>query len=267
MKKLSTIAIIPSRYKSTRFPGKALADIDGKSLIERVYSQVVSARKLDDVIAATDDDRILDAVRKFGGKAVMTSGEHKSGTDRIAEVAKDIDCDLVINVQGDEPLIPPELIDMIIELFERDENLPCATAAHVFEHNENVNSPHTVKVVADSDWNALYFSRAAIPYKAELDKEKLKQIHSEWKGCLRHIGIYAFRKEILMKFVELEPSPLERLEHLEQLRLIENGIKIKVVLTDYQPIAVDTPEDIKLVLKAQKTNPNSPFARNKLYHE
>ncbi|MBD3233252.1 MAG: 3-deoxy-manno-octulosonate cytidylyltransferase, partial [candidate division Zixibacteria bacterium] len=176
--------------------------------------------------------------------------DHQSGTDRIAEVAKDIDCDLVINVQGDEPLIPPELIDKIIEHFERDNKLLCATAACVFNDEKDVNSPDMVKVVVDKNWNALYFSRAAIPYPAELDKGKLKQINSDWKGRLRHIGIYAFRKETLMKFVELEPSPLEKLEHLEQLRLLENGIKIKVILTDYHPIAVDTPEDIKLVLKA-----------------
>jgi 3-deoxy-manno-octulosonate cytidylyltransferase (CMP-KDO synthetase) len=233
---MKIVGIIPARYSATRLPGKPLADICGKPLIQYVYEQARKSKLLEDVIVATDDERILEAVEKFGGKAVMTSPYHPSGTDRCAEVARKIDCDFVINIQGDEPLIPPEVIDKVAEaLKESDEETPMTSAATIANEEERENS-NVVKVVTDQKGIALYFSRSPIPF-----------YRNPVAPTLRHIGIYGYRKDFLLKFVSLPQTPLEKTESLEQLRALENGFRIKIVLVDYSPVGVDTPEDLERV--------------------
>jgi 3-deoxy-manno-octulosonate cytidylyltransferase (CMP-KDO synthetase) len=235
---MKIIGIIPARYSATRLPGKPLADICGKPLIQYVYEQARKSKLLEDVIVATDDERILKAVEGFGGKAVMTSPSHPSGTDRCAEVARQIDCDFVINIQGDEPLIPPEVIDKVAEaLMESDEEIPMTSAATLANKEERENS-NVVKVVTDQKGIALYFSRSPIPF-----------YRNQVAPTLRHIGIYGYRKDFLLKFVSLPQTPLEKTESLEQLRALEHGFKIKIVLVDYSPVGVDTPEDLERVRK------------------
>ena len=238
MQKMRIIGIIPARYSATRLPGKPLADICGKPLIQYVYEQAKKAKLLEDVIVATDDERILKAVEKFGGKAVMTSPSHPSGTDRCAEVARKIDCDFVINIQGDEPLIPPEVIDKVAEaLMESSNEVPMTSAATIASEEERENS-NVVKVVVDEKAIALYFSRSPIPF-----------YRNPIAPTLRHIGIYGYRKDFLLKFVSLPQTPLEKTESLEQLRALEHSFKIKIVLVDYSPVGVDTPEDLERVRK------------------
>jgi 3-deoxy-manno-octulosonate cytidylyltransferase (CMP-KDO synthetase) len=235
---MKIIGIIPARYSATRLPGKPLADICGKPLIQYVYEQARKSKLLEDVIVATDDERILKAVEGFGGKAVMTSPTHPSGTDRCAEVARQIDCDFVINIQGDEPLIPPQVIDKVAEaLMESDEEIPMTSAATLANKEERENS-NVVKVVTDQKGIALYFSRSPIPF-----------YRNQVAPTLRHIGIYGYRKDFLLKFVSLPQTPLEKTESLEQLRALEHGFKIKIVLVDYSPVGVDTPEDLERVRK------------------
>jgi len=235
---MKIIGIIPARYSATRLPGKPLADICGKPLIQYVYDQARKSELLEDVIVATDDERILEAVEEFGGKAVMTSPTHPSGTDRCAEVARQIDCDFVINIQGDEPLIPPEVIDKVAEaLMESDEEIPMTSAATIANEEERENS-NVVKVVTDQKGIALYFSRSPIPF-----------YRNPIAPTLRHIGIYGYRKDFLLKFVSLPQTPLEKTESLEQLRALEHGFKIRIVLVDYSPVGVDTPEDLERVRK------------------
>ena len=235
---MKIIGIIPARYSATRLPGKPLADICGKPLIQYVYEQARKSGLLEDVIVATDDERIWEAVEEFGGKAVMTSPTHPSGTDRCAEVARQIDCDFVINIQGDEPLIPPEVIDKVAEaLMESDEEIPMTSAATLANKEERENS-NVVKVVTDQKGIALYFSRSPIPF-----------YRNPVAPTLRHIGIYGYRKDFLLKFVSLPQTPLEKTESLEQLRALEHGFKIKIVLVDYSPVGVDTPEDLERVRK------------------
>jgi len=235
---MKIIGIIPARYSATRLPGKPLADICGKPLIQYVYEQARKSKLLEDVIVATDDERILKAVEGFGGKAVMTSPTHPSGTDRCAEVARQIDCDFVINIQGDEPLIPPQVIDKVAEaLMESDEEIPMTSAATLANKEERENS-NVVKVVTDQKGIALYFSRSPIPF-----------YRNPVAPTLRHIGIYGYRKDFLLKFVSLPQTPLEKTESLEQLRALEHGFKIKIVLVDYSPVGVDTPEDLERVRK------------------
>jgi 3-deoxy-manno-octulosonate cytidylyltransferase (CMP-KDO synthetase) len=235
---MKIIGIIPARYSATRLPGKPLADICGKPLIQYVYEQAKKSGLLEDVIVATDDERILEAVEEFGGKAVMTSPSHPSGTDRCAEVARQIDCDFVINIQGDEPLIPPEVIDKVAEaLMESDEEIPMTSAATIANEEERENS-NVVKVVTDQKGIALYFSRSPIPF-----------YRNQVAPTLRHIGIYGYRKDFLLKFVSLPQTPLEKTESLEQLRALEHGFKIRIVLVDYSPVGVDTPEDLERVRK------------------
>jgi 3-deoxy-manno-octulosonate cytidylyltransferase (CMP-KDO synthetase) len=245
---VKAVCVIPSRYESTRFPGKALAMVAGRTLIERVYSRVMKARHLKAVCVATDDERIYNEVIRFGGKAIMTSTDHQSGTDRIAEAVMGIDGDLIVNVQGDEPLIPPRLIDDLIGLFEYDDSIMAATAAHVITSPDQIDSPNSVKVIIDHNSDALYYSRSAIP--AVVDYGDIPDAGiSGWPGYLKHIGIYAFTRDTLLEFARMEPTPLEKLERLEQLRLIESGIKTRVLITDYQPVAVDIPDDINKVVE------------------
>ena len=249
---MKAISIIPARYSSTRFPGKPLADIAGKTLIERVYLQVKRAEKLSDVFVATDDRRIFDEVSRFGGNAIMTSNAHPSGTDRIAEAARDVDCDLIVNVQGDEPLIPPELIDNLVSFFETEPDLKTVTAAHVITDPRLIKSSDVVKVTLDDNFFAVNFSRSPIPAFTGKQKGE-KGIFPEGPGYFKHIGIYAFTRETLFEFIRLQPTVREIAEKLEQLRLIENGIKLKTVITDYKPVGVDTPEDVRKVLEALRS--------------
>lgn len=249
---MKAVGIIPARYAATRLPGKALADIAGKPMIQHVYEQAAQAGTLHKVIVATDDERIMQAVAEFGGEAVMTSAEHQSGTDRLAEVAQGLTCELVVNIQGDEPLIEPATIDAAVQPFMSDSSLRMSTLATpiktVAEHQE----PSVVKVVVDQNGFALYFSRAPIPF-FQLDTDavwpdnKPRQHPQSGLWPLKHIGLYVYTRQTLLWLASLPQTPLERTEKLEQLRALENGCRIKVVQIDYSPIGVDTPEDLQRV--------------------
>ncbi len=243
MNKISFIGIIPARYASTRFPGKPLADIAGKSMIQRVYEQ--ASKALDTVVVATDDQRIYDAVQAFGGKAAMTSDQHKSGTDRCYEALTKTEgnFDVVINIQGDEPFVKPEQIEELKACFE-DASTQIATLVKPFSADDdfemllNANSP---KVVFNANREALYFSRSVIPYYRNAS-------NAEWlkkQTYYKHIGMYAYRVQVLGEITKLPQSPLELAESLEQLRWLENGYRIKIGITDTETIAIDTPEDLK----------------------
>lgn len=235
---VEVIGIIPARYQSTRFPGKPLADICGKPMIQHVYERARAAAVLDDVLVATDDERIYQAVEGFGGKAVMTSPEHPTGTDRLAEVAAGLTADIIVNIQGDEPLLSPESIEQAVKPLLEDETLVMSTLKLRVEDPEEALDPNVVKVVTDAAGNALYFSRAPIPYPREGTATYYK-----------HIGLYVYRRDFLLKFASLPPTPLEQVEKLEQLRALENGYQIRVVETDYAAIGVDTPQDLEKVRK------------------
>lgn len=234
-----TVAVIPARYASTRFPGKALADIAGRPMIEHVYGRAAAARNVDAVIVATDDRRIADAVTKFGGVVRMTRSDHRTGTDRLAEVAADLDCDLVVNVQGDEPLIESDTIDAAIEPFRDDPALRMSTVCTRILTNEAIADPNVVKVVTDVRGFALYFSRSPIPYSRVSGGANA--------GAYKHLGLYVYRREFLHTIAALEPTALERGESLEQLRVLENGFAIKVIETRHDSIGVDTREDLERV--------------------
>ena len=234
------IAVIPARFASTRFPGKPLAVLGGKTVIQRVYDQVSSV--LDEVYVATDDERIREAVASFGGRAVMTRTDHKSGTDRIQEAVEKIgtDADVVINVQGDEPFIQPSQVETLMHLFDEPET-QIGTLGKRFESMEAVENPNSPKIVTDARGFALYFSRSVIPYVRGKESR-------EWFGeypYLKHLGIYAYRREVLAAVTRLPQSPLEKAESLEQLRWLENGYRIRVGLTDVETVGIDTPEDLQ----------------------
>jgi 3-deoxy-manno-octulosonate cytidylyltransferase (CMP-KDO synthetase) len=233
------MAIIPARYASTRYPGKPLAILGGKTVIQRVYEQVKSV--LDDVYVATDDDRIYEAVVGFSGKAVMTRTDHKSGTDRIEEAATKIntDADVIINIQGDEPFIQASQIETLMHLFD-DPTTQIGTLGKHFETMEAIENSNSPKIVTDNRGFALYFSRSVIPYIR--GKE-----HNEWFGeypFLKHLGIYAYRREVLAEVTKLPQSSLEKAESLEQLRWLQNGYRIRVGLTNIETVGIDTPEDL-----------------------
>lgn len=242
MNNMKFIAIIPARYASTRFPGKPLAMLCGTTVIQRVYNQVSKA--VDNVLVATDDERILNHVKSFGGKAVMTSTEHRSGTDRCWEAynlnqGKE---DIIINVQGDEPFIQPEQIKAIMQCFD-DKNTQIATLVKPFNKDGSfsiLENPNNVKVVIDSDMNALYFSRSVIPCLRGIDKSIWPSHHQYYT----HLGMYAYRAETLNKITQLKQSQLEIAESLEQLRWLENGLRINVGITNQSSIGIDTPEDL-----------------------
>lgn len=263
---MTTIAIIPARYGSTRFPGKPLADLCGKPLIVHVVERAREARRVDDVIVATDDERILRAVEAHGGRAVMTSPDCASGSDRIAEVAARFpQAALIVNVQGDEPLMPPEVIDRAIEALESDSECAVSTAMIRIANEEDYRSPHMVKVVCDREGRALYFSRSPLPNLTRATEEE-KQTYGVQFGAgasdksdgsdgsdtpaipfwgFKHFGLYVYRREALLRFVSMPPAALERIEKLEQLRFLENGMRIRVVETTLDSIGVDTPEDLE----------------------
>ena len=234
---MKVLCIIPARYASTRLPGKPLREIAGKPMIVRVYERALQARLVQNVVVATDDERIRTVVEAHGGYAVMTRADHATGTDRLAEVAARMtDYDLIINVQGDEPLIEPSLIDALVEPFLADDRLAMATAKTEITDEEEQENPNNVKVITDKSGNALYFSRARIPY-ARVPGAKV----------YKHIGIYAYRRDFLLAYARMAQTPLELSESLEQLRALENGYRIRVVETDAVFIGVDTEEDLAAV--------------------
>jgi 3-deoxy-manno-octulosonate cytidylyltransferase (CMP-KDO synthetase) len=231
------VGIIPARWQSTRFPGKPLHLIANKPLLRHVWERCLRAKKLDQVIIATDDLRIAKAAFDWGAEVVLTSPKHQSGTDRIAEVARKArQFDLIINIQGDEPLTEPALLDRFVDKLRSNRKIDIVTAAHPFESAAEASSPHQVKVIVDLQGNALYFSRYAIPFP----RNRSLQIKH-----LRHQGIYGFRRKALLAFVRWKPSPLERAESLEQLRALENGVKVHVLVTKHGSPGVDTPADAK----------------------
>jgi 3-deoxy-manno-octulosonate cytidylyltransferase (CMP-KDO synthetase) len=234
---LRIAVLIPARYASTRFPGKVLADLDGRPLIEHVYRRAASCPRVATAIVATDDERIAAAVRAFGGEVQLTRPDHASGTDRIAEVAATLDCDVVVNVQGDEPLIDPGAIAEAIAPFA-DPAMQLTTLCHRLDPADYAN-PHVVKVVRDLAGFALYFSRAPIPH--------VREDGGGWPPFFRHIGLYGYRRQALLVLASLPPTPLERAESLEQLRALEHGIRIRTVETAYDSIGVDTPADLERV--------------------
>lgn len=235
---MKAICVIPARYSSTRLPGKPLKDICGKPMICRVWERASRAASVAEVIVATDDERILQAVEKNSGRAMMTRADHKTGTDRLAEVAEHFpDADVIVNVQGDEPLIEPALIDALVAEFVADDALQMATVAAELTDAAEMQNPNNVKVVLDRTGNALYFSRALIPYPRNTGKASV----------FKHIGIYAYRRDFLLAYAKMEPTPLEQAESLEQLRALENGFKIRVIKSSCRFVGVDTAEDLELV--------------------
>ncbi|MBK6481633.1 MAG: 3-deoxy-manno-octulosonate cytidylyltransferase [Chitinophagaceae bacterium] len=238
---MKILAVIPARYASTRFPGKPLAIIQGKSMIQRVYEQAQKCKALNAVVVATDDLRIEQAVKQFNGRVVMTSGTHQSGTERCAEVAADIedDFDVVINVQGDEPFIQPGQIALLANCFMQ-ETTDIATLVKRITAASELSNPNTVKVVLDEKRKALYFSRSAIPYQRNIPVEQWLNSGMYYK----HIGIYGYRKNALEEIVKLPPNELEQAESLEQLRWLANGYRIQTAITELETISVDTPEDL-----------------------
>lgn len=235
---MKVLCVIPARYASTRLPGKPLSMIAGKPMIQHVYERACQAQMPDEVIVATDNELVEKAVAAFGGKAVMTSPDHPSGTDRLAEVALMYpNVDVIVNVQGDEPMIPPEVIDNLAKAFEADTELNMATMKVVMDEADYDN-PAAVKVVTDLNGYALYFSRSLMPYPRNKPEEY---------KVYKHVGIYAYRRNFLLKYAALQPTPLEKAESLEQLRALENGYKIKVLESAFKGIGVDTPEDLAAV--------------------
>jgi 3-deoxy-manno-octulosonate cytidylyltransferase (CMP-KDO synthetase) len=241
---VNTIGIVPARYASTRFPGKPLALIAGKPLIQHVVEQCQKARSLSEVIVATDDTRIWEVVQNFC-RAEMTRPDHPSGSDRIAEVAGRCTCDAVVNIQGDEPLIDPAVIDAVADALARDE---MSTAATRIKNPEELDNPNVVKVVVNAAGRALYFSRRTIPYLREAASGSVNEQLAAF-AFLKHLGIYGYRRETLLRLVKFPVSPLENAEKLEQLRALENGIQVAVVKVDYDSVGVDVPKDVARVEK------------------
>mgnify|MGYP006281753321 FL=1 len=242
---VKSIVVIPARYASTRLPGKPILpevkSVTGKYLVEHCYDRAAAAPSVSRVIVATDDERIEQAVREFGGEAQMTSPDHTCGTDRVAEVAEQIAADIVVNIQGDEPEIEPEQVEQTIKLLEHHPEAEMGTLAHPLDSEKTWRDPNAVKVVLDQTGSALYFSRSPIPYVRD---------SSDWMAdtpCrpLRHMGIYSYRRDFLLKYSEMPPSPLERAEKLEQLRALEAGHTIKVGVTHTPVAGIDTPDDLQ----------------------
>ena len=246
---MKIVGIIPARYASTRFPGKPLALIAGKPLIQHVVEQCKKAKSLSEVIVATDDVRIADAAKKFC-RVEMTRANHPSGTDRIAEVATRLACDAVVNIQGDEPLIEPLVIDVVASALRDNE---MSTAATRIKNPAEFDNPNVVKVVVNAKGCALYFSRRTIPYLREAASGSVSEQLAAF-AFLKHLGIYGYRRETLLRLVKFPVSPLETVEKLEQLRALENGIQIAVVKVDYDSVGVDAPEDVEWVERFLKKN-------------
>jgi 3-deoxy-manno-octulosonate cytidylyltransferase (CMP-KDO synthetase) len=243
-------AVIPARYASTRFPGKALADIGGRPMIQHVYERTAQSRLVSRVIVATDDLRIAEAVNMIGGEAVMTSTSHETGTDRLAEVAAGLDSDIVVNVQGDEPLIEPAMIDQALQPFLEEPGLMMGTVKTRIKCLHDFLSPNVVKVVTNNRGDALYFSRSPLPFFRDKWKDLKDESFCSGKLlCYKHVGLYVYRRDFLLKYAAMPATFLEISEKLEQLRAIENGINIRVVETEFESVGVDTPDDL---IKAQE---------------
>ncbi|MDX9701776.1 MAG: 3-deoxy-manno-octulosonate cytidylyltransferase [Candidatus Auribacterota bacterium] len=234
--------VIPARYDSSRFPGKPLALIAGKPMIQHVYERALKASLVNRLIVATDDERIFDTVIQFGGSAVMTDASHPSGTDRIAQAVGAIDCEYVLNIQGDEPLIDPCVIDNVAQALISDPHVVMATPIAEVTDMSDLDNPNVVKAVVDCNGFALYFSRSKVPFL----RDSADTPNKKW---YKHIGLYGFRKSFLLQLIKYPPSTLEKMERLEQLRVLENGFRIKTVMTQYVGIGVDTPEDVKEIEK------------------
>ena len=242
---MKIVAIIPARFGSTRFPGKALADLAGKPMIQHVYEQTMKASLVSRAIVATDDRRIADAIHQIGGEAIMTSTAHETGTDRLAEVAHGLEADLVVNVQGDEPLINPAMIDQAIEPFLNDSSLKMGTLKSRVKCLHDFLSPNVVKVVTDNAGYALYFSRSPLPFfRDKWHDLKDEAFASGRLLCFQHVGLYVFQRDFLLEYAALPQTFLELSEKLEQLRALESGVKIRVVETEFESLGVDTPEDL-----------------------
>lgn len=244
------VGIIPARFGSTRLPGKPLVAINGKPLVYWVWKQAKKAKSLDRVLVATDDARVQRVVQGFGGEAVLTSSAYASGSDRVAAVARKLDYGIVVNIQGDEPLISPAAIDRLVQALQKERDIKVATLAGPIRNESELHDRNVVKVVFDKNDLALYFSRHPVPFLTSNGKRvlRLQNLSTHYS----HIGVYAYRKDFLLKFVSWKPSRLERLERLEQLRILENGYPIRVVKTQTKSISVDTPQDVKKVEKVLK---------------
>jgi 3-deoxy-manno-octulosonate cytidylyltransferase (CMP-KDO synthetase) len=237
------LGVIPARFASSRFPGKSLAIIAGKPMLQHVYERASQARYLSKLIIATDDERIHKAARSFGAAAVMTRADHLSGTDRVAEAASGDHASVIVNIQGDEPLIDPSAIDAAALALLDDPDVPMATLKKVIEDPREINDPNVVKVVTNLSGDAIYFSRCAIPCEREgpFARDDGRAVH------YKHLGLYVYRREFLLAYSGLPVGPLERMERLEQLRALENGHRVRVVETEYESLGVDTPEDLERV--------------------
>jgi 3-deoxy-manno-octulosonate cytidylyltransferase (CMP-KDO synthetase) len=246
---MEAIGVIPARYGSTRFEGKVIKDLCGKPVIQHVYERAKKAKLLDDLIIAADDDRIIKVVEGFGGKVVFTSKSHSTGTDRLTEVVNAIDVRIVVNIQGDEPLISPLVIDDLVRAMQDDPKLAMATVVKKSYSPEEFQSPDVVKAVLDQNKNALYFSRAPIP--------ALLKPSSGENFFYKHIGIYAYNKDFLFTFKKLPASYLETGERLEQLRALEHGYKIKAIETRFETVGVDTPEDLEMARQILEREQNA----------
>ncbi|MCW8859138.1 MAG: 3-deoxy-manno-octulosonate cytidylyltransferase [Deltaproteobacteria bacterium] len=240
------VAIIPARYGSTRFPGKPLALINGLPMIQQVYQRVIAANSVARAIVATDDERIVRAVESFGGEVMLTRADHPTGTDRLAEIAGKIDADLIVNVQGDEPLIDPRMIDQAVAPLVENPVIRMGTVASQIEEVDDFYNPNVVKVVLDQSGFALYFSRAPIPWPRDLNKDQLFDSLPQL-GLLRHIGLYVYRRELLLNYPFWPKTPLESLESLEQLRALELGVKLHVAVSEFSCHGVDTPADLERI--------------------
>lgn len=254
---MAIVAIIPARFASTRFPGKPLSDIHGKPMVRHVYERVRAAGRIERVLVATDDERIAAAVSAFGGDVAMTSPHHVSGTDRIAEAVRGIDAEIVVNVQGDEPMLEPSAIDAAVLPLLADPRLDIATLSVPLGGVDEMLEPSVVKVVVDQRGRALYFSRSPVPFVRKSESLAASAAAAVAEGLARkHVGLYAFRRTALERFVSLAPSPLERAESLEQLRALENGMSIAVVaLAGTASVAVDTPQDLERVRALMAATP------------
>lgn len=242
---IKVIAIIPARYASERFPGKVIVPLAGKPLVVHAYEGAMQSRLVSDAVVATDDERVVEALLPFGVKVAMTRRDHATGTDRIAELAADSDADVIVNVQADEPQIDPDLIDATVQPLLDDPELPMATARHPIRDRSLIADPNCVKVVCDERGRALYFSRTPIPFlRGDAHDAETEDIY--WQ----HIGLYVYRREFLLEYAKMTPTPLEKFERLEQLRALENGYSIAVVEAEKPCIGVDTPEDLLRVQEA-----------------
>jgi 3-deoxy-manno-octulosonate cytidylyltransferase (CMP-KDO synthetase) len=253
---MKTAIIIPARYASSRLPGKPLLRQTGKYLVQHVYERACQARRANQVIVATDDSRILAAVQSFGGQAVMTRRDHRSGTDRVAEVAQSLDADVIVNLQGDEPLVEPATLDLLPELLERNPSADMATVAVPIRSQEQWHNPNCVKVVCAASGQALYFSRSPIPFV----RDGRPVLGAEPARFLQHLGLYAYRRAFLLQLATLPPEPLEQLEQLEQLRVLARGCRIHVGVVRQAAIGVDTYADYERFVQTYRQNGLRPAA-------